>query len=79
VSERIDEARCLEVLDDSTYDIATVIFDVMGFGKPLDETPMLLMPGVLSLVWGSSGARWCGNWQPAWTSNSTKSPRASCV
>ena len=25
----------------------------MGFGKPMDETPMLLMPGVLSLAWGS--------------------------
>ena len=53
VSERIDEVRCMEVLDYSTYNSATVIFDVMGFGKPLDETPMLLMPGVLSLAWGS--------------------------
>jgi 4-hydroxy-tetrahydrodipicolinate reductase len=53
VSERIDEVRCMEVLDYSTYDSATVLFDVMGFGKPLDETPMLLMPGVLSLAWGS--------------------------
>jgi 4-hydroxy-tetrahydrodipicolinate reductase len=25
----------------------------MGFGKPLDEIPMLLQPGVLSLAWGS--------------------------
>jgi 4-hydroxy-tetrahydrodipicolinate reductase len=53
VSERIDEVRCFEVLDYSTYDNATVLFDVMGFGKPLDEVPMLLMPGVLSLAWGS--------------------------
>ncbi len=53
VSERIDEVRCFEVLDYSTYDNATVLFDVMGFGKPLDETPMLLMPGILSLAWGS--------------------------
>ena len=53
VSERIDEVRCFELLDYSTYDNATVLFDVMGFGKPLDETPMLLMPGVLSLAWGS--------------------------
>jgi hypothetical protein len=29
------------------------MFDVMGFGKPLDEIPMLLQPGVLSLAWGS--------------------------
>jgi 4-hydroxy-tetrahydrodipicolinate reductase len=53
VCERIDEVRCLEVLDYSTYDNPTVLFDVMGFGKPMDETPMLLMPGVLSLAWGS--------------------------
>ncbi|CAM5743424.1 diacylglycerol kinase [Mycolicibacterium aubagnense] len=26
---------------------------VMGFGKPIDELPMLLQPGVLSLAWGS--------------------------
>jgi 2,4-diaminopentanoate dehydrogenase len=53
VSERIDEVRCMELLDYSTYDSPTVMFDVMGFGKPMDETPMLLMPGVLSLAWGS--------------------------
>lgn len=53
VSERIDEVRCMELLDYSTYDSPTVIFDVMGFGKPMDEVPMLLMPGVLSLAWGS--------------------------
>ena len=53
VCERIDEVRCMELLDYATYDNPTVLFDVMGFGKPLDETPMLLMPGVLSLAWGS--------------------------
>lgn len=53
VCERIDEVRCMEVLDYATYDNPTVLFDMMGFGKPLDETPMLLMPGVLSLAWGS--------------------------
>src|SRR3954462_14586477 len=29
------------------------MFDVMGFGKPLDEPPMLLPRCVLSLAWGS--------------------------
>jgi 4-hydroxy-tetrahydrodipicolinate reductase len=53
VSERIDEVRCVELLDYATYDNPTVLFDVMGFGRPLDETPMLLQPGVLSLAWGS--------------------------
>ncbi|MDT4943545.1 MAG: hypothetical protein QOH14_278 [Pseudonocardiales bacterium] len=53
VCERIDEVRCFELLDYSTYDNPTVLFDVMGFGKPIDEVPMLLMPGMLSLAWGS--------------------------
>lgn len=53
VCERIDEVRCVELLDYSTYDNPTVLFDVMGFGRPMDETPLLLTPGVLSLAWGS--------------------------
>lgn len=53
VSERIDEVRCLEILNYATYDQPTVLFDVMGFGRPLDEVPTLLRPGVLSMAWGS--------------------------
>jgi 2,4-diaminopentanoate dehydrogenase len=51
--ERIDEVRCYEIVDYATYNQREVVFDIMGFGKPMDETPMLLMPGVLSLAWGS--------------------------
>lgn len=53
ISERIDEVRCMEVLDYSTYDQAMVLFDIMGFGRPLDDVPMLLTPGVLTMAWGS--------------------------
>ncbi|TDV46220.1 diacylglycerol kinase [Actinophytocola oryzae] len=53
VCQRIDQVRCLEILDYSTYDNAKVLFDIMGFGRPLDDTPILLQPGVLSLAWGS--------------------------
>lgn len=53
VCQRIDQVRCLEILDYATYDNAKVLFDIMGFGHPLDETPLLLQPGVLSLAWGS--------------------------
>jgi 2,4-diaminopentanoate dehydrogenase len=53
VCERIDSVRCMEILDYATYHNAKVLFDIMGFGRPLDDTPMLLMPGVLSLAWGS--------------------------
>ncbi|HWM03128.1 MAG TPA: diacylglycerol kinase [Actinophytocola sp.] len=51
--ERVDQVRCLEILDYATYDNAKVLFDIMGFGRPLDEVPLLLAPGVLSLAWGS--------------------------
>jgi 4-hydroxy-tetrahydrodipicolinate reductase len=53
VCERIDQVRCLEIVDYATYDNRTVLFDIMGFGRPLDDVPLLLSPGVLSLAWGS--------------------------
>ncbi len=53
ISERIDEVRCFEILDYATYDNPLIMFDVMGFGKSLDEVPMLLQPGILSMAWGS--------------------------
>ena len=51
--QSIEQIRCMEIINYDTYDSADVMFDVMGFGKPLDEIPMLLQPGVLSLAWGS--------------------------
>ncbi|ARG57756.1 MULTISPECIES: NAD(P)H-dependent amine dehydrogenase family protein [Mycobacterium] len=51
--QSIEQIRCMEIVDYATYDSAVVMFDVMGFGKPIDEIPMLLQPGVLSLAWGS--------------------------
>ena len=51
--QRVERVRCIELVDYATYDSATVMFDVMGFGGPLDDLPMLLQPGVLSMAWGS--------------------------
>ncbi|MCB0933288.1 MAG: diacylglycerol kinase [Mycobacterium sp.] len=48
----IEAVRCMEIADYATYDGATVMFDVMGFGKPLSEVPLLFQPGVLSVAWG---------------------------
>ncbi|MBV9351480.1 MAG: diacylglycerol kinase [Mycobacterium sp.] len=52
--QTIEQVRCMEIADYATYDGAIVMFDVMGFGKPLDELPLLLQPGVLSIAWGTS-------------------------
>lgn len=52
--QRIEQVRCMEIADYATYDGSTVMFDVMGFGKPLDEVPMLLQPGLLGIAWGAA-------------------------
>jgi 4-hydroxy-tetrahydrodipicolinate reductase len=53
ISERIEEVRCLEVLNYATYNQGMVLFDIMGFARPMDQVPMLLQPGVLTMAWGS--------------------------
>jgi hypothetical protein len=50
--ERVDTVRVMEVVNYATYDQPQVLFETMGFGKPLDHTPLLLIPGVLTLAWG---------------------------
>lgn len=49
----VEQVRCLEIVDYATYDNRAVMVDIMGFGQPLTQTPLLLQPGVLSLAWGS--------------------------
>jgi 4-hydroxy-tetrahydrodipicolinate reductase len=51
---RWEEIRCQEVINYSTYDQPTVLFETMGFGKPLDHTPILLAPGTLAFAWGGT-------------------------
>src|ERR1700685_3953425 len=53
VSERIEEVRCAEVLNYNTYNQPMVLFDIMGFGRPIEDVPFLLSPGVLTMAWGS--------------------------
>jgi hypothetical protein len=52
--QRIEQIKCYELADYATYDGAEVMFDLMGFGKPLGETPMLFWPGVLGMAWGTA-------------------------
>ena len=52
--QRWDEVRVQEIINYATYDQPAVLFDIMGFGKPLDHVPMLLQPGVLSFGWGGT-------------------------
>ena len=49
-----EELRVLEIINYATYNQPQVLFDTMGFGKPLDETPLLLTPGTLEFAWGGT-------------------------
>ena len=52
--QRVEQIRCYELADYATYDGAEVMFDLMGFGKPMGETPLLFLPGVLGFAWGTA-------------------------
>ena len=53
ISEQIDEVRVAEVLNYATYNQGMVLFDIMGFGRPMEDIPMILQPGVMTMAWGS--------------------------
>jgi 4-hydroxy-tetrahydrodipicolinate reductase len=48
------EVRILEVINYATYAQTQVLFETMGFGQPLDATPLLLSPGALEFAWGGT-------------------------
>ncbi len=51
--QRVVHVRCMEIADYATYDGAEVMH-YMGFARPLDDIPMLLQPGILSMAWGTA-------------------------
>ena len=50
--ENVEQLRVMEIVNYRQYEQPVVLFETMGFGKPLDSTPLLLLPGVLSFAWG---------------------------
>ena len=51
---RWQELRVIEILNYATYERPEALFTAMGFGQPLDDTAMLLTPGVLEFTWGGT-------------------------
>lgn len=72
-SERIDKIICSEIMDYSTYDNPKVLFDIMGFGKPLDDLPSYSSPASSP----SPGAASSASSPTPSTSNSTPSHNIS--
>ena len=51
---RIRTIHCQEIFDYSTYDQPHAVRVLCGFGQPMDEAPMMLLPSVPTMVWGGN-------------------------
>jgi hypothetical protein len=51
---RIETIYCQEIFDYSTYDQPHAVRVSCGFGGPMDEVPMMLLPSVPTMVWGGN-------------------------
>src|ERR1700739_963751 len=51
--QRIEQVRCMEIHDYGSYD-GVEVMHYMGVAGPMDEIPMLLQPGILSIAWGTA-------------------------
>ncbi len=49
---RVDELRCQEIFDYSSYDAPDSVRYIVGFGEPMDYEPPMVAPGIPSMVWG---------------------------
>jgi hypothetical protein len=49
---RIDEIRCQEIFDYSTYDAPEAVRLLVGMGEPMDYDPPMVSAGVPTMVWG---------------------------
>jgi len=54
VAGRIDQIRCREIFNYATYDQPDAVRNLIGFGRSLDETPPMLYPASLDMIWGAT-------------------------
>jgi hypothetical protein len=52
LASTIDQIRCQEIFDYSTYDQPDAVRYLVGFGQPMDEVPPMVTPTVPTMVWG---------------------------
>jgi hypothetical protein len=51
---RIKAINCQEIFDYSTYNQPHAVKVSCGFGGPMDEVPMMLLPSIPTMVWGGN-------------------------
>ncbi|MDP2775695.1 MAG: dihydrodipicolinate reductase [Nocardioides sp.] len=48
----VEQVRCQEIFDYSTYDAPDSVRFLVGMGEPMDYEPPMVAPGVPTMVWG---------------------------
>jgi hypothetical protein len=48
----VEQVRCQELFDYSTYDQPEAVRGSVGMGGSMDEVPLMVAPGVPSMIWG---------------------------
>jgi hypothetical protein len=52
--EEVREIRAFEHFNYAFYDAPQAVRNLVGFGLPMDNVPVMVMPGVPTMVWGGS-------------------------
>jgi hypothetical protein len=52
LASTVEQVRCIELFDYSTYDQPDAVRFSVGMGQPMDETPLMVAPGIPTMIWG---------------------------
>jgi hypothetical protein len=48
----VDQVRCQEIFDYSTYDQPEAVRGSVGMGGSMDDVPLMVAPGIPTMIWG---------------------------
>ena len=52
LASTVEQVRCVELFDYSTYDQPDAVRYSVGMGQPMDEVPVMVAPGIPTMIWG---------------------------
>jgi hypothetical protein len=52
LASTVDQVRCQEIFDYSTYDQPEAVRGSVGMGGSMDDVPLMVSPGVPTMIWG---------------------------
>jgi hypothetical protein len=52
LASTVEQVRCQELFDYSTYDQPDAVRFSVGMGQPMEEVPIMVAPGIPTMIWG---------------------------